>query len=251
MERRKSRSAQTSDGVPILFSTKAAAPAGLIPPPTPDQVEVKMKYVLPAPPFDIEDQPVSSLINVQVVRYLPCPEEQFGDHGTVLVGEVVDASDVPCGDDEDVNRGLGADVFEGHDRFILIHEIGRSLPFHDLTESAVFHILDSMGPGHVGFMNDSGCVSTEPAARYISFPLTVRKREIKVFLTDCRECESGSDRFRVSTEQGPSPVALISTKMRKCIDPRFQKHFEVCTISEDEKAEHEGGTVSDLKCKMN
>lgn len=42
-----------------------------------------------------------------------------------LIGKLGEAGDLLARNDDDVDRGLGVDVAEGHDVLILVHDVGR------------------------------------------------------------------------------------------------------------------------------
>ncbi len=44
---------------------------------------------------------------------------------------------MPARDHEDVHRGLGLDVVESHDLFVLVGDLGGQLPRRDLAEDAL------------------------------------------------------------------------------------------------------------------
>jgi hypothetical protein len=104
--------------------------------PSSHQMQVQVKDILPAPTLHVEEEFVSGFVNTSLRGDLPCPEQEFGQQGPVFFFQIVDASDVFSWDEKDMNRGMGLDVLEGDQVFVLIDDICRLLSPGNSTENA-------------------------------------------------------------------------------------------------------------------
>jgi hypothetical protein len=96
-----------------------------------------MKDKLSTASFYIEEQFVPRLGNRMLsCHFLGC-ENHLPDYASILFGQIVDAPDVSSGYDKQVDRGMGMDVLENHDRRPLMDEISRCFSPYDPTEDAV------------------------------------------------------------------------------------------------------------------
>ena len=68
-----------------------------------------------------------------------CPEDEFGNHRTVFIGQIVDTPDVIPGNQEYVDRRLRMDILKSDDRLTLVNELGGFFTPDDLAENALFH----------------------------------------------------------------------------------------------------------------
>ena len=59
--------------------------------------------------------------------------------GKVLLTHLLNGGNMGLGDHQHVNGGVGVDIVEGVDVFVLVHLLGGDLPCYDLTKQAVFH----------------------------------------------------------------------------------------------------------------
>jgi hypothetical protein len=101
-------------------------------------------------------------VHVQVHNYLPgfaagidyqfvslaCPHvlghcidhlKHMNSHGQVLLIEISQGNDVLPGDDQDVDRGLGMDIFKGQDALILEYYVTRDFTGCYLAKNTIRH----------------------------------------------------------------------------------------------------------------
>ena len=76
-------------------------------------------------------------------------EDDLRDHLAVIFREVVNTPDMSPGNEEQVNRRLGMDVFECHEGIVLVGKIGRLFVINDLTKQAILHPRTSLWPFHL------------------------------------------------------------------------------------------------------
>jgi hypothetical protein len=105
--------------------------------PAAHQVEVQMENELVPAPLHIEDQFVTAPGDACLVRQLLGRHQEFGHHGPILFGKIIDTSDMLFGDDQNMNRRMGMDVFEGDDRFTSKHIICGLFASNDPAKNAV------------------------------------------------------------------------------------------------------------------
>jgi hypothetical protein len=82
--------------------------------PTSQQMEMEMKNDLAAAPLHVEEQPVARLSNGIFLGHLLRPNDHFGNDLAVFLFEIVEASNVLFGDDQKMNRGVGADILKNN-----------------------------------------------------------------------------------------------------------------------------------------
>ena len=97
-----------------------------------------MKDHLARASFRIEKEFVTRIGNGSLPCYLSCPEYHLGDDTPVLLCKIVDAANMSCGHDEQMDRGSGVDIVEDDDILIAVKNIGVPLPSHDLAEDTLF-----------------------------------------------------------------------------------------------------------------
>ena len=107
--------------------------------PASDQVEMEVKNVLPATSLYVEYQLVAGVMDSQFLCDFLCPEDELRNHRAVAIGQVVDTPDVIFGDQKDVNRRMGFDVFKGDDGFPLVDNLCGFFTPDDLAEDTVLH----------------------------------------------------------------------------------------------------------------
>lgn len=109
-------------------------------PSTPEQVKVNMKDRLARPLLAVHDQAITVLGQALVRGDLGGRKHQLRQDLGMVRSEVVGGGDVPAGDDQDVNRSLGADVTKPDHQIVL--EDGVSLQFTagDPAKEAITHI---------------------------------------------------------------------------------------------------------------
>ena len=77
-------------------------------------MKVKMKDELAAPSLDIKAQFIARLSKGIQFGYLFCLHNHLENNIPILFCNLIDASDMFSGDDEEMNRRIGPDVFD-HD----------------------------------------------------------------------------------------------------------------------------------------
>jgi hypothetical protein len=88
---------------------------------------MKMEDALPAVRTGVDDDSVAFIGKTTLVRQL------FGEHVDLshdmgLIGlQIIDTGEMTAGDDEQMNRGLGIDVFESQIPIVLVYNLGRNL----------------------------------------------------------------------------------------------------------------------------
>ena len=102
----------------------------------------------------VDDEPVASLLETQLVRHAACSEHQLAHRGDVRWLEVVDRSDVRPRDDEHVGRCHRANVAKGERVLVLVHDVGGNLLLEDVAEQAA----------HVGSLYEKSPRSVERRA---------------------------------------------------------------------------------------
>jgi hypothetical protein len=88
--------------------------------PSSNQVQVEMKYHLPAPFLYIEKKLVPGGIYFLLFGHLPGGHNHFRENAIVRFGEIVDASDMPFGNDQQMDGSVGVDVSENHKVPVLV-----------------------------------------------------------------------------------------------------------------------------------
>src|SRR5215831_8467145 len=111
--------------------------------PPSQQVEVKVKDVLTGVGAAVHQEAVAGVSDASFGGDARRGEHEVADQLPVLGGHRVVGGDVLERDEEDVHRGLRADVVEGHATVIPHHELRGDLPIPDLAEHAVGHGGDS------------------------------------------------------------------------------------------------------------
>ena len=105
------------------------------------QVNMKVRNLVPGIRPAVDDQPVARLRNSNVVGGFVCNLRQAGHETQPIAGKVTDLRHVFLRDDEQVGRGLGADVPQNEDIFRIENHLARQLSVADTAEDTIF-------PGH-------------------------------------------------------------------------------------------------------
>jgi len=95
--------------------------------PSSDEVQVEMKDHLSATFLNIEKKLVPGGINFLPYGHLSGGQDHFGQNAFVRFGKIVDAANMPFGNDQEVDGGVGVDVSENHQVLVLIKKIGSHL----------------------------------------------------------------------------------------------------------------------------
>jgi hypothetical protein len=95
--------------------------------PSSDEVQVEMKNHLSATFLNIEKKLVPGGINVLPYGHLPGGHDHFGQNAVVRFGKIVDAADMPFGNDQQMDGGVGVDVPENNQILVLVKKIGSRL----------------------------------------------------------------------------------------------------------------------------
>jgi hypothetical protein len=105
--------------------------------PSPHQVHMEMENELPPAPFHIKDQFVAGTGYARLLCEVFGRHDELGNHRPIRLHKIVYAADMLFGNNENVNRGMGLDIFEGKDGISLIHEISGLFAANDLTKDTL------------------------------------------------------------------------------------------------------------------
>jgi hypothetical protein len=100
-------------------------------------VKVHVVYDLPSLGSHVAGDAVAALAVTRAFSQEPSGLEAASHHGGVVGAEAGERLDVPPGDDQEVEGGLGVDVLEGEDLIVLVLDIGGCLAGYDAAEYAV------------------------------------------------------------------------------------------------------------------
>jgi len=102
-----------------------------------EDVEVDMFYALAAVIADVGDDPVAGLVDADDAGDLLTGEQKTAQKLLIAVFCCVEGSDVLFGDDDDVFLGLGGDIAESENLFVLIYLGGGDIPGNYFAEQAI------------------------------------------------------------------------------------------------------------------
>jgi hypothetical protein len=77
-------------------------------------MKMQMKNDLATTPFHIEQKLVSGFFDTSLFRHIPGHHHHFGNQQAVFGRYVIDASDMPLGNNQKMNRCVGFDIFKHH-----------------------------------------------------------------------------------------------------------------------------------------
>ena len=93
----------------------------------------------PASRAVVEHEPITDLLQPQLSRHLGGFQQKMAEHAADLRSGLGDARDGFPGNDQDVRRGPGVDVLEGHHLVVFIDDRGGKLARDDLLEQGLAH----------------------------------------------------------------------------------------------------------------
>jgi hypothetical protein len=99
---------------------------------------MQVKNHLPAAFFNIKKKLVSGGIHILLLSHLSGCHDHFRQDGMVGFDEIVDAPDMPFGNNQQMHGRMGVNVPENHQVVILIKKVGIDLAVGDFTEQAIF-----------------------------------------------------------------------------------------------------------------
>lgn len=109
--------------------------------PPAQQVEVQVIYCLPTLAVTIDHQAEAALCDPDLLRDEVCHQQEVPQQPIISLGRIEDGREVLPGNNQDVDRRLRVDVFEGDGLLVLIHHLDRTFPACYLTKEAGIHIL--------------------------------------------------------------------------------------------------------------
>lgn len=113
-------------------------------PPSSQQMEMDMKYVLTGIFSGIQHYTVSTFFYPHLLGNLARTPEQMTEDFFFLIRNINERGKVFFGDEQYMSRGLGIDILEGNDLVIFIHYLRRNVLIYDFTEYALCRIHSSL-----------------------------------------------------------------------------------------------------------
>jgi hypothetical protein len=105
--------------------------------PAADEVEVDVPDYLSAASLNIEQELVA-FFGVQLFCQISGNIKHFGYYVPVLLGYVIDASDMFSWNNENMDGRFRSDIVKRHDILVRVDNLGRFLAVYDLTKQTVF-----------------------------------------------------------------------------------------------------------------
>ena len=100
-----------------------------------------MKYCLPTLAVTIDHQAEAPLRDPDLLRDAVCHQQEVPQQPIISLGRIEDGREMLTGNDQDMDRRLRVDVFEGHQLLVLIHHLAMTFPVCYLTKETGIHIL--------------------------------------------------------------------------------------------------------------
>ncbi len=98
-----------------------------------------MKHRLPALAVAIQHEAEASFGDPFLPCNGVCHQEEVSEHPIITLVRVQERREVPAGNNQNMDRGLWADVFEGHGLVVLVDDLAGKLPTGDPTKVAGLH----------------------------------------------------------------------------------------------------------------
>lgn len=109
--------------------------------PPAQQVNVQVIDCLPTLAVTIDHQAEAPLRDPDLPCDTVCHQQEVPQQPIISLIRIEDGREVLTGNDQDMNRRLRVDVFEGDGLLVLIHHLARTFPVCYLTKEAGIHIL--------------------------------------------------------------------------------------------------------------
>ena len=100
-----------------------------------------MIHRLPTLAVAIDHQAEAPLRDPDLLRDAVCHQQEVPEQPIISLGRIEDGREMLTGNDQDVDRRLRVDVFEGDRLLVLIHHLARTFPVCYLTKETGIHIL--------------------------------------------------------------------------------------------------------------
>jgi len=109
--------------------------------PPAQQVQMQMVDRLPTLAVAIDHQAEAPLRDPDLLRDAVCHQQEVPQQPIISLVRIEDGREVVTGNNQDMDRRLRVDVFEGNGLLVLIHHLARTFPVCYLTKEAGIHIL--------------------------------------------------------------------------------------------------------------
>jgi len=143
--------------------------------PTTQQMQVQMENCLPRVRADVVNR-AKSVLQLALLGDFCGDQMGIADNLCIRLGQVIDTGNVFLGDNKDVRRRAGVDVFKGEDLLIFINFLRRYGTGDDLAEEAVSHIKNVNKVMEHEYQTIRSFVSRQKRARYLEFIGNLRTR---------------------------------------------------------------------------
>ncbi len=100
-------------------------------------VQMQMNDRLSSVPAGVGHHPIARSGDPFLIGYLGRGLKETAQKGLIPRPGLAQGADMPFGDDQDMNRGLGVEVLEGQDLLILQDHLRRDLAGSDFAENTV------------------------------------------------------------------------------------------------------------------
>ena len=106
--------------------------------PSPQQMQMQMENCLSRVRTYVVHR-AKSVLKLALLGYSCCDQVGIADNLCIRLGQMIDTSNVFFGDNKDVCRRAGFNVFKGEDILIFVNFLRRYGARNDLAEEAVSH----------------------------------------------------------------------------------------------------------------
>ena len=100
-----------------------------------------MIHCLPTLAVTIDHQTEAPLCDPDLLRDAVCHQQEVPEQPIISLGRIKDGREVLPGNNQDMDRRLRVNVFEGDRLLVLIHHLARTFPVCYLTKETGIHIL--------------------------------------------------------------------------------------------------------------
>src|SRR5574337_911805 len=99
--------------------------------PSTQQVQMQMIHRLSAVAITIDHQAEAPLRNPDLLRDAVCHQQEVPQQPIISLGRIEDGREVLAGNNENMDRRLRVDIFEGDGLLVLIYNFTRTFPVDD------------------------------------------------------------------------------------------------------------------------
>jgi hypothetical protein len=110
------------------------------------KMQMQMKYHLPPSPFHIEEELITGLVNAMFSGHLLGHNYQLSEDFFIRIGKIVDTANMLFGNNQQMNRCMGMNIFKYHQCSCLKQDVCIRLAMRDLTEDAVVYHFEVISP---------------------------------------------------------------------------------------------------------